>query len=314
MRPDGTVVGRVNYIDRNTLNLVPIPNALVSFLQDRRVVGQAVTDTRGMFAVKGLTPWAVYSVIAASRDYVCMFSTVIRSYDHDGDHWHREQAVPKRAGLHPGWVNEIHFVALQQDGLPAPDADAPADGEAPAAEGGEDQNGEEADGEEADGEEADGEEADGEEADGEEADGEEADGEEADGEEADGEKEDAEEPPPNRGDGDTVDYLDYEFHEFQLIPIDDFMMALREGLFGIVVECPTGPCPAGAGGGGAGGGAGGGDGGIVGPALIGAAIGAGVGAAIGASETDDDQCASPFRPGCGPWHPPPSPPCGQRVK
>jgi hypothetical protein len=279
----------VNYIDRNTLNLVPIPNTLVSFLQDRRVVGQAVTDTRGMFAVRGLTPWAVYSVTAASRNYVCMFSTVIRPCDHDGDHWHREQVVPKDAGLHPGWVNEIHFVALQQDGLPAPDADAAADGEAPAADGGEA--------------------ADGEAADAEEASGEEADGEEADGEEEDAENEDAEEPPPNEGDGDTVDYLDYEFHEFQLIPIDDFIMALREGLFGIVIECPTGPVPAGAGGGVAGGG----DGGVVGPAVIGAAIGAGIGAAIGASETDDDQCASPFRPGCGPGHPP-SPPCGQRVK
>lgn len=253
MRPDGTLVGRVNYIDRNTLLLVPVPNALISFVQERKVIGQAVTDTHGMFAVKGLTPWAVYSVIAASKDYVCMFATVARPYDHDNDHWHRSQKAAEpgeNVGLHPGWVNEIRFVAfVQEDDAAASDAEAPADGDAPAA----------------------------------------ADAEEEDESE---ESEDGDEPaPPEDDDGATVDYLDYEFHEFQMIPREDFIMALREGLFGFDVGMPPSPFPAG----GAGGVAGGGVGDVVGPAVIGTAIGLGIGAGIGASETDNDR-ASPFRP------------------
>ena len=247
MRPDGTLVGRVNYIDRSTLTLMPVPNALVSFIQERKVIGQAVTDTHGMFAVKGLTPWAVYSVITASKDYVCTFATVARPFDHDEDHWHQSQPASKDVGLNAGWVNEIRFVAFLQEGdAAAPDADAPADGDAPAT--GDAEEGSEAE----------------------------------DGEDA---------APPENEDGTPVDYLDYEFHEFQLIPREDFIMALREGLFGFEVGMPPSPMPPG----GAGGVAGGGVGDVVGPAVIGTAIGLGVGAGIGASETDNDR-ASPFRP------------------
>lgn len=245
VRPDGTLVGRVNYVDRSSLALMPVPNALVSFIQERKVIGQAVTDTRGMFAVKGLTPWAVYSVIAASKDYVCTFATVARPHDHDEDHWHGKQQASKDVGLNPGWVNEIRFVTVMQADAPAePDADGSADGDAPA-DGGVAEDGE-----------------------------------------------DGEEPmPPDNEDGTTTDYLDYEFHEFQLIPREDFIMALREGLFGFDVGMPPSPAPPG----GAGGVAGGGVGDVVGPAVIGTAIGLGVGTAIGASETDNDR-ASPFRP------------------
>ena len=47
----------------------------MSFLQDRKIVAQGLTDERGMFAVQGLTPWGVYSVTASSQDYVCMFAS-----------------------------------------------------------------------------------------------------------------------------------------------------------------------------------------------------------------------------------------------
>ncbi len=241
MRPDGTLVGRVNYIDRSTLTLMPVPNALVSFIQERKVAGQAVTDTRGMFAVKGLTPWAVYSVITASKDHVCTFATVARPYDHDDDRGRQGEQTSKAVGLNPGWVNEIRFVALLADD----DADA-SDNEASE-----------------------------------------------DGENEDGENEDGEEPATPDEDGTPADYQDYEFHEFQMIPREDFIMALREGLYGFDVSGLPPPSPTG--GAGAGGVGGGGAGDVVGPAVIGTAIGAGIGAAIGASQTDNDR-ASPFRP------------------
>lgn len=236
MRPDGTLVGRVNYIDRSTLTLMPVPNALVSFIQERKVAGQAVTDTRGMFAVKGLTPWAVYSVITASKDHVCTFATVARPYDHDDQRGGEGEQASKAVGVNPGWVNEIRFVALLADD----DADAPGNETS-----------------------------------------------------EDGENGDGEEPATPDEDGTPADYQDYEFHEFQMIPREDFIMALREGLYGFDVSGLPPPSPTG--GAGAGGVGGGGAGDVVGPAVIGTAIGAGIGAAIGASETDDDR-ASPFRP------------------
>jgi len=211
IRPDGTLVGRVNSIDRNTLLLVPVPNALVSFVQDRKVIGQAVTDTRGMFSVKGLTPWGVYSVLVAAKDHVSTFATVARPFDHDPDQSEPEGSSEKGVGLKPGWVNEIQFVAMmaEDEGTPADDEGTPADA---------------------------------------------------------------------------------EVNVIQVIPREDFIMALREGLFGFDASLPPPPGgSAGVGGGGGGGVAGGGDG------VIGAAIGAGIGAAIGAGESDKDR-ASPFTP------------------
>jgi len=216
------------------MTLLPVPNALVSFVQDRKVIGQAVTNTRGMFAIKGLTPWGVYSVIVASKDYVATLATVARPYDHDQSE--PEEGVSSKQG----WVNEIQFVAF----LPAEEAAADADAS--------------------------------------------ADSDPAMGDDA------GEEPPADdEDDGAADDYTDYEFNVIQTIPREDFIMALREGLYGFDVSSL--PPPTSAGGAGAGGAGGGGVGDVVGPAVIGAAIGAGVGAAIGASESDGDR-ASPFRP------------------
>jgi hypothetical protein len=209
---------------------------LVSFLQDTKIAAQGVTDEQGMFAVQGLTPWGVYSVTTSSQDFVCMFATVIRPFDHEAL---GPQTAGERAGVTPGWVNEIRFVStLQPADEPSSDpAQPPADGA--GASPAEDQRDGEAD------------------------------------------------------DGGPEEYLDYEFHEFQLLPREDFLAALRNGLFGpdVAGATPGGAFPSG----GMGGGGGGGGGGGMGAGLIGAGIGAGVGAAIGASQGDNQQ-ASPFQP------------------
>jgi hypothetical protein len=264
VRPDGMTVGRVHYIDRNTLNLVPVADARITFLQHRRIIAQGVTDEQGVFAVPGLTPWAVYSVAAASEDWVGMFSAVIRPYDHHDDHPHRgPQTAPTpvpAVGKAPGWLNEIRFVSMNLE------ENGPQDSE-------------------------------------------------ADQQQPDdsAEDEDAPESPSDSApltvfeeaeqdpvvfDGTVEDYLDYEFHEFQLMPREDFIAALRAGVFGSdVCGLPPGGmmcCPGtGAGGAGGGGGAGGSLGGL-GAGLLGAGIGAAIGAGTGSSGGLTP--ASPFEP------------------
>ena len=245
IRPDGMTVARVNYIDRNTLSLVPVANARISFIQHRLIVAQALTDERGVFAVSGLTPWGVYSVTAASMDWVCMFSAVIRPYDHHDDHPHRSldpaptQESPPVIGASFGRMNEIRFVSadLADDDNNSDEQLMPLLAAEDAA-----QNGKVPD-----------------------------------------------------TDGTVDDFLDYEFLEFQLMPREDLVAALRAGLFGTdVCGLPAGsvcdPCGGGSGGGGGGGGGGGvvglpfGGGGGLGGALMGAGFGGGVGGEGGSSE------------------------------
>jgi len=222
IRPDGNTIGRVSSIERNTLRLMPVRGALVSFLQDSRIVAQGVTDEQGMFAVQGLTPWGVYSITTSSQNFVCMFATVIRPLNHPQAPGADASSLGERAGVTPGWVNEIRFVSMLQ----------PAEG-------------------------------------------------------------------PSADDGGAEGVLDNELHAFQLLPREDFLAALRSGLFGpdATGAAPGGAFPGTGGGmgGGMGGGGGGGGGGGLGAGLIGAGIGAGVGAAIGASQSDNNQ-ASPFQP------------------
>ena len=247
IRPDGNTIGRVSSIEHNTLRLMPVRGALVSFLQDSRIVAQGVTDEQGMFAVQGLTPWGVYSVTTSSQDFVCMFATVIRPVNLPQAPGADARSLGERAGVTPGWVNEIRFVSMLQ---PAEDASTESGQSAgtpqPAAEQG-----------------------------------------------SEGAAQ-----PGLADDGGPEDYLDYELHEFQLLPREDFLAALRGGLFGpdAAGAAPGGAFPgAGGGMGGCGGGGGGGGGGGLGAGLIGAGIGAGVGAAIGASQSDNNP-ASPFQP------------------
>jgi hypothetical protein len=206
IRPDGMTVARVNYVDRNNLSLVPVANARISFIQHRRIVAQTLTDERGVFAVSGLTPWGVYSVTAASMDWVCMFSAVIRPYDHHDDHPHRNldpAPTPQSLsaiGKSSNRIDEIRFVATSLADDPNSDEQ-----QIPLV---------------------------------------------------------AEESPTQNGrvpdiDGTVDDFLDYEFHEFQLIPREDLVAALRAGLFGSdVCGLPAASlcCPAAPAGGGGGGG------------------------------------------------------------
>jgi hypothetical protein len=101
-------------------------------------------------------------------------------------------------------------------------------------------------------------------------------------------------------DGTVDDFLDYEFLEFQLMPREDLVAALRAGLFGTDVcglpagaACCGGGAAGGAGGGGGGGAGGGGIGGGLGGALLGAGIAGAVGGAGGSSSSS---AASPFEP------------------
>jgi hypothetical protein len=250
IRPDGMTVARVNYVDRNTLLLVPVANARVSFIQHRQIVAQGLTDERGVFAVSGLTPWGVYSVTAASMDWVCMFSAVIRPYDHHDDHPHRKldptptpEPLPA-IGASSGWMNEIRFVSTNlADDDNSDEPPTPLVSEESAA-----QSERVAD-----------------------------------------------------TDGTVDDFLDYEFLEFQLMPREDLVAALRAGLFGTdvcgmpaaSVCCPGGGAGGGGGGGGGAGGGGGGIGGGLGAALLGAGVAGAIG---GAGGSGSNTAASPFEP------------------
>src|SRR5437660_8481368 len=66
MRLDGMVVGRITTVDPSTFNLIPLSGANVTFLQNRRVMAQGRTGEDGTFAIQGLTPWALYSVVVRS--------------------------------------------------------------------------------------------------------------------------------------------------------------------------------------------------------------------------------------------------------
>jgi hypothetical protein len=111
MRPDGKVVGRVNYINRSSLQLFPVPNARVSFMQQRRVMAQGITGQDGVFEVSGLSAWGVYSVVISSDDWVMTVSTVTRPTDHDDDHGSRGLSPQPSAEAKNLMTNEIRLVS-----------------------------------------------------------------------------------------------------------------------------------------------------------------------------------------------------------
>lgn len=67
LSPDGRLRGVASTIDPNTLQLVPVANIDVVFVQNGRIISQTRSGTDGRFEADGLTPRAVYSVIAKSR-------------------------------------------------------------------------------------------------------------------------------------------------------------------------------------------------------------------------------------------------------
>lgn len=62
----GRLRGVTATIDANALELVPEPDVDVIFVQQGRIIAQGRSDGNGRFFISGLTPQAVYSVIARS--------------------------------------------------------------------------------------------------------------------------------------------------------------------------------------------------------------------------------------------------------
>ncbi len=249
IRPDGVTVGRIFYIDRNSLTLLPVANARIGLLQNRRIVAQSITNEQGVFTVDGLTPWGVYSVTAASEQWVSVFSAVIIPVndsipENDLD----LQALGQSDQNQDRWINDIRLVA---------------------ADAADDENGEESPSNE------------------------------LAGNEFFAEDMDPESPQTAQPQAELLDRGELQEFDAQAIPRENFIVALRAGLFGTDVSGlppamvdPSGGMVGGTGRGGGGGGAGGGAGGL-GGALLGAGIGAAVGAAAG---SDSATPASPFQP------------------
>jgi hypothetical protein len=80
---DGFIVGYVNYVDPYTLDLEPVPDAVVTFMQNLEVIVQTKTGSDGRFAVKGLIAHTAVSVFVRSPEWVCMFGTFIEGYKSD---------------------------------------------------------------------------------------------------------------------------------------------------------------------------------------------------------------------------------------
>jgi len=117
IRPDGTVVGRVNYINRGTLRLTPVPNARVTFMQQRQVLAQGITGQDGMFEVSGLSAWAVYSLVVSSDDWVTTVSLVTRPYDHESNHRGRDLRPDGSDQAADAITNEIRLVSTNMTRL-----------------------------------------------------------------------------------------------------------------------------------------------------------------------------------------------------
>lgn len=81
---DGFAVGYINKIDPHSLDLLPVPDAVVTFIQHGRIVAQAKSGADGRVTVKGLTPQAVYSVFVFSDQHgVCIVSTYVMPHEPD---------------------------------------------------------------------------------------------------------------------------------------------------------------------------------------------------------------------------------------
>lgn len=78
---DGFVYGYVHYIDPHSLEQVPVSGAIVTFMQDCVITAQAKSGADGRFAVKGLSPYAVYSMFVRSELWVCMMGTYVLPED-----------------------------------------------------------------------------------------------------------------------------------------------------------------------------------------------------------------------------------------
>jgi hypothetical protein len=81
LEEDGSLMGRVTYVDAQSLTQVPLAGATVTFMQNREVKAQTSTDTNGIYKITGLSPGGVYSVFVTHTEYIAVFGTVVRSAD-----------------------------------------------------------------------------------------------------------------------------------------------------------------------------------------------------------------------------------------
>jgi hypothetical protein len=77
MGNDGVVEGRIHMIAGDSLDLVPIPYAHITFMRNRRFVAQGRTNAEGRFAIRGLTAWSVYSVFISSTKSIAALSAPV---------------------------------------------------------------------------------------------------------------------------------------------------------------------------------------------------------------------------------------------
>ena len=79
LQQDGLLTGTIGHIDPSSLDLVPIEGVDVTFRQNGRVVARAESTADGQIAVRGLSPQAVYSVVAQA--------------EHEGQRWFMAHGV-----------------------------------------------------------------------------------------------------------------------------------------------------------------------------------------------------------------------------
>jgi hypothetical protein len=77
MDQDGFAYGYVDFVDSHSLDQLPVSGAVVTFVQQGRVIAQAKTGADGRFSVQGLSPLAVYSMFVRSDRWVCIQGTYI---------------------------------------------------------------------------------------------------------------------------------------------------------------------------------------------------------------------------------------------
>jgi hypothetical protein len=80
---DGFVYGYVHYVDPHSLEQVPVANAVITFMQNCDIVTQAKSGADGRFSVKGLSPYAAYSMFVRSDLWVCMLGTYVLPEEDD---------------------------------------------------------------------------------------------------------------------------------------------------------------------------------------------------------------------------------------
>ena len=68
LQNDGALHGRVNAVDPSSLKLKPVSNAHVLFIQQGKIVSEAISGPKGDFVATGLSPRAVYTMVTRTAD------------------------------------------------------------------------------------------------------------------------------------------------------------------------------------------------------------------------------------------------------